>query len=188
MKALDILSMNLIGLFQTVLVPVLMISGMGLFILIIQTRYGRVVDRIRAINNERLDLIKRSVTKRASKIEKIWNDYRLQDLRKQMTILVKRGKLLKDALKYMFISIFTFIISSLLLFIEQVTEIPISVAVLLSFSVGMLMLFMACVNAIKEVAGSFEAVMFDRDTHVPKEYRVKTDFGTFGNLEDEGRP
>ncbi|MEM2964490.1 MAG: DUF2721 domain-containing protein [Candidatus Bathyarchaeia archaeon] len=185
MMLVDIMSMNLIGLFQTVLVPVLMISGMGLFILILQTRYGRVVDRIRAINNERLELIKRSVTKRLSRIEKIWNDYRLQDLHKQMAILAKRGKLLKDALKYMFISIFTFIISSLLLFIEQVTNIPLSVAVLLSFSYGMLMLFMACVNAIKEVGGSFEAVMFDIDTHVPQEYRMKTEFGTFGDLEEK---
>ena len=50
-------SADVIGLFQSVLVPVLMISGIGLFILLIQTRYGRIVDRIRSINYERLELI-----------------------------------------------------------------------------------------------------------------------------------
>jgi len=160
-----------------------MISGIGLFILIIQTRYGRVVDRIRAINNERLELIKEAIIKKISKKEKIWNNYRLHDLQQQMSILVKRGKLLKDSLKFMFISILTFIISSLLLFIEQITKVPLSVIVLLLFAFGMIMLFLGGVNTIKEVTSSYNAVLFDIDTHVPKEYRLKTEFGVLGDLQ-----
>ncbi len=174
---------DIISLFQTVLVPVLMISGIGLFILIIQTRYGRVVDRIRAINNERLELIKESITRRITKSERIWVEYRLQDLQKQVTILVERGKLLKDSLRFTFISIFSFIISSLLLFFEQITQIPLSSVVLICFTFGMILLFLTCINIIKEVTSSYKAVMYDIDTHVPKEYRLKTKLGTFGNLE-----
>ncbi|MCW4033568.1 MAG: DUF2721 domain-containing protein [Candidatus Bathyarchaeota archaeon] len=178
-------SVDVIGLFQSVLVPVIMISGIGLFILIIQTRYGRIVDRIRSINYERLELIKSSIIRKISKTEKIWNNYRLQALQEQMSILVKRGKLLKYALQFMFISIFTSIFSSLLLFIEQITKIPMSSLILILFSIGMIMLLMACINVIREVTSSYKAVIFDIDTHVPEKYRIKTELGVLGHLEKD---
>ena len=122
-------SIDIVTLFQRVLVPVLMISGIGLFILVIQTRYGRIVDRIRILNSERLELIKKEILKKVSKIEKIWNDYRLKGIQEQVTVLIIRGKLLKDALKYMFISIFTAIISSLLLLVEQIIRFSLLLAI-----------------------------------------------------------
>ncbi|MEM2106344.1 MAG: DUF2721 domain-containing protein, partial [Candidatus Bathyarchaeia archaeon] len=168
-KLVTLESVDIIHLFQTVLVPVLMISGIGIFILIIQTRYGRVVDRIRAINNERLKMIRMELTGDLSDVEKKWNYHRLQDLQRQLPILVKRGKMLRDSLRFMFLSIFTFIISSFLIFIEQITKIQTSFAVLTIFTFGMFMVFMACINAIREVSGSFHAVLYDIHTHVPKE-------------------
>ena len=178
-------SVDVISLFQSVLVPILMISGIGLFILLIQTRYGRIVDRIRSINYERLELIKSSIIRKISKAEKTWNNYRLQALQEQMSTLVKRGKLLKYALQFMFISIFTSIFSSLLLFIEQIAKISMSSLILILFSIGMIMLLMACINVIREVAGSYKAVIFDIDTHVPEEYRIKTELGVLGHLEKD---
>ncbi|MGQ9543370.1 MAG: DUF2721 domain-containing protein [Candidatus Bathyarchaeia archaeon] len=183
MATLD--SIDIIRLFQTVLVPVLMISGIGIFILIIQTRYGRVVDRIRSINNERFKLIRIELTENLSDVEKKWNYYRLQDLQRQIPILVKRGKLLRDSLRFMFLSIFTFIISSFLLFLDQTTGIQTSTVVLAIFTFGMFMVFMACINAIREVSKSFHAVLYDIHTHVPKEYRVKTELQAWtDDLED----
>ncbi len=178
-------SIDIIDLFQRVLVPVVMISGLGLFIMVIQTRYGRVVDRIRSLNNERLELIRTAMTKKISKVEKTWNEHRLNGIQEQMSVLIIRGRLLKDSLKYMFSSIFTFIISSLLLFVEQITKIFLSLIVLVLFTFGMVMLFFACFNIIREVISSYEAVIFDIDTHVPKEYRIKTELGMLGDLERE---
>jgi hypothetical protein len=177
-------SIDIVTLFERVLVPVLMISGIGLFILVIQTRYGRIVDRIRILNSERLELIREEVVKKISKVEKIWNDYRLKGIQEQMTILVIRGKLLKDALKYMFISIFTSIISSLLLLIEQIIRVSLMLIVLTLFTLGMVMLFVACINVINEVSKSYQAVIFELDTHVPSQYRIDTKFGQLGHLED----
>jgi hypothetical protein len=162
-----------------------MISGIGLFILIIQTRYGRVVDRIRSINYERLELIKRSLITEISETEKIWNDYRLQDLQKQVTILIDRGKLLKDSLRFTFISIFTFIISSLLLFIEQILKFSLSIIILICFTAGMVLLFTTSIYIIKEVTSSYNAVIFDVDTHVPKQFRIETKRGILGDLEKD---
>ena len=176
-------SVDIVSLFQRVLVPVLMISGLGLFIMVMQTRYGRVVDRIRVLNNERLELIKKDMMKKISEIEKTWNDHRLHDIQEQVSVLVVRGKLLKDSLKFMFISIFTFIISSLFLFIEQIFKINVSLVVLVLFISGMLTLLSACINVIREVVSSYEAVIFDIDTHVPKDYRMDTKMGILGDLE-----
>ncbi|MCZ2845287.1 MAG: DUF2721 domain-containing protein [Candidatus Bathyarchaeota archaeon] len=177
-------SLDIVTLFQRVLVPVLMISGIGLFILVIQTRYGRIVDRIRILNSERLELIKKEILKKVSKIEKIWNDYRLKGIQEQVAILIIRGKLLKDALKYMFISIFTAIISSLLLLIEQIIRFSLLLIILALFILGMVMLFLACINVIKEVSKSYQAVIYELDTHVPDQYRIETKFGKLGDLED----
>jgi hypothetical protein len=177
-------SIDIVTLFQRVLVPVLMISGVGLFILVIQTRYGRIVDRIRILNSERLELIRKEVLTKISKIEKIWNDYRLKGIQEQVTVLIIRGKLLKDALKYMFISIFTAIISSLLLLIEQIINFSLMLIILTLFTVGMVMLFLACINVINEVSKSYQAVIYELDTHVPDQYRIETKFGKLGDLED----
>ncbi len=166
-------TVDVVKLLQTVLVPVLAISGLGLFILVVQTRYGSIISRIRVLNNERLDLIKKALMKEQSEFEKTWNDNRLKDIQEQMIILVKRGRLLKNSLEFIFIAVFTFIISSLLLLTEQIARIPVSLLVLTFFTLGLVMLFMTCVNLVREVRSSYNAVMLDIATNVPDEYRIK---------------
>ena len=164
---------DVVKLLQTVLVPVLAISGLGLFILVVQTRYGSIISRIRILNNERLDLIKKALMKQQSEFDATWNNNRLKDIQEQMIILANRGKLLKNSLEFIFIAVFTFIFSSLLLLTEQITKIPVSLLVLIFFTFGLLMLFMTCVNLVREVRGSYNAVMLDIATNVPDEYRIK---------------
>ncbi len=173
-------SIDVVSMFQRVLVPVLMISAIGLFILVTQTRYGRIVDRIRRINCERRNLIKKILIKRTSKSEKIWNENRLQNLQEQISILVGRGQLLKDSLKFMFIVIFTSITSSLLLLIEQLTKTKLSLAIMGVFLLGMVMLFVACINVIKDVGKSYDAVIFDIDPYAPQKHSLGNNLGIMG--------
>lgn len=153
-----------VELFQTVLVPVLLINGIGLFLLVLQTRYGRIVDRMRTLHHERRNIIKSKILSR-SEIEKTWDQNRLSDIDEQMKILVRRGKLLKDALQYMFIAIFAAIIAPFLLLIEMLTTVMLTLVVLFLLLFVMIMLFIAGVNGIREVTSSYTAVMFDIDTH-----------------------
>lgn len=111
--------------------------------------------------------------KEQSEFEKTWNNNRLKDIQEQMIILIKRGKLLKNSLEFIFIAVFTFIISSLLLLTEQIAKIPVSLLVLISFTLGLVMLFMTCINLVREVRSSYNAVMLDIATNVPDEYRIK---------------
>ncbi len=164
---------DIVKLLQTVLVPLLAIGGLGLFMLVIQTRYGSVINRIRVLNAERLELIKKALTKKLLESETTWNRNRLQDIQKQISILVKRGKMLRDSLQFIAVSVLTFITSSLLLLIEQITRIPLSLVTLIIFSIGMIMLFMCCINIIREVRSSYNAVLLDIATNVPDEYSIR---------------
>jgi hypothetical protein len=157
-------STDLLSLLQTTFVPVLMISGIGLFTLIVQTRYGRVVDRIRAINVERLELMKAMAMKKISDTDMVWNENRMEDLEGQMSILLKRGKLLKNALQFMFVSVFTSIISSLLLFIQSMVGTSMTLPIIAFFTAGMILIFLGSVNTLREVATSYDAVVLDTKT------------------------
>ncbi|MDP2907798.1 MAG: DUF2721 domain-containing protein [Nanoarchaeota archaeon] len=162
-----------VKLLQAVLVPILTISGLGIFILVVQMRYSGVISRIRVLNGERLDLIKKSALKETRGTEKKLDDYRLKDIGEQLQTLAKRGKLLKNSLELIFIAVFTFITSSLLLLIEQTTKIPVSLLAIISFGLGLIMLFAAGIILIKEVRSSYNAVMLDIATRVPDEYNIK---------------
>jgi len=161
-------STDVVGLFQTTFIPVLMISGIGLFTLIIQTRYGRIVDGIRAINAERLGLVKEIMMKKISETEIVWNENRLEDLEQQMSILLRRGKLLKYALQFMFVSVFTSVISSLLLFIQYVLGTLMTLPIIFFFTLGMVLIFMGSINTLREVGTSYDAVVLDTKTIEPR--------------------
>jgi len=49
---------NLISLIEATLAPAELISACGLLCLVIQNRYGRVIDRIRIFNQEHFELKK----------------------------------------------------------------------------------------------------------------------------------
>ncbi len=154
---------DIVSLLQAALVPLLTVSGIGLFLFVVQTRYGRVVDRIRYISAERRELAKADYFGRLSKTEKAWNEKRIGNLSRQTGILARRGRLLRDSLRFMFVAVLTFIASAFLIFVQQITGVPLSIVILVIFSSGMVMLLLATVNVIKEVADSYSALAFDMD-------------------------
>ncbi len=155
---------DIVRLLQTVLVPLLGISGLGLFMLVIQTRYAGAINRVRALNSERLELVRKTLVGIVSETEVNWNKNRLIDIQNQISILVKRGKMLRDSLQFIVVSVLTFIISSLLLFVDQITRISLSIEIMAIFAFGMLMLFLSCVNIIREIRSSYNAVLLDVST------------------------
>lgn len=166
-------AIDTVKLFQTVLVPVVAIGGVGLFVLVVQTRYLSLTTRMRALNGERLGLIRNAILKEMTEVERNWDKDRLKAIEEQLCILKKRGKLLKDALQYIFVAVFTFILSSLLIFVEQITKVRVSLLILIIFAFGLAMLFLTFVNMVREVRSSYRAVMLDIATRVPEEYRLK---------------
>ena len=166
-------SILIVKILQTVMVPLLAISGLGLFILVVQTRYMSLTTRMRALNSERLALIRNAIVKEMAEVEQNWDKNRLKTIEEQLSILKKRGKLLKDALQYIFIAVLTFIFSSVLIFVEHIAKIQASFLILVVFPFGLAMLFLTCINMVREVRSSYRTVMLDLGTRVPEEYRLK---------------
>lgn len=69
---------NIASTLQTALIPIILISGMGLLLLTMTNRLGRAIDRIRSL----------STVDHASR----------PDVRAQITILITRAKLLRSAI------------------------------------------------------------------------------------------
>jgi hypothetical protein len=132
-----------------------MISGCALLCLVIQTRYGRVVDRIRVFNQEHFDL------RRNKASSKYGEDYgrRIDEIKIEVAMLMKRGSFLRLSLFALFSGILSFILTSFLIFSGYLLNALgfYSVAIV-TFSLGLLLLIAGVVYAIREVAVSYAAV------------------------------
>jgi len=152
---------NIARLLQTTVTPILAISGLGLFILVVQNRFVAITDIIRALNRERLELTRRRALGELKGAEVGWSEARLDNLRRQISILERRGSLITGALQYIFIAIFLFVIASLAMLVDQAFGTGLSHLVLLLFVLGLGMLFLTCVNLVREVRTSYDAVELD---------------------------
>src|ERR1043165_3445321 len=87
---------------QTLLTPVLMISACGLLLLSVKHRYSRINDRLRGLTRERLEILP------ARGEEKI--DRQLRTIEAQLPGLLKRNKILRDALLALYLGIIAFVL------------------------------------------------------------------------------
>jgi hypothetical protein len=145
-------------LLQTTVTPIIAISGLGLFILVVQNRWVAITDTIRALNRDRLGLSREHAAGGMSEAEGAWAEARMANLREQISVLERRGALVKDALQYIFLAILLFVIASLVMLISQTFDLNLSHVVLLLFVLGLLMVFLTCTNLVREVRTSYEAV------------------------------
>lgn len=149
---------NLIALIQATIAPAVLISGCALLCLVIQNRYGRVIDRIRIFNQEHFELRKnKSSSKHGTDYEK-----RIEEINIEVGMLMKRGNYLKLSLFSLFSGILSFIVTSFLLFsaylLEAATIYPVVIATL---SIGLLLIIIGVLYAVREVAVSYAAVVHE---------------------------
>jgi Na+/melibiose symporter-like transporter len=149
---------QIISLIQATIAPDVLISGSALLCLVIQTRYGRVVDRMRTFNQEHFDLRKSKFS------SKYGADYekRIVEIKTEIAMLMKRGNYLKLSLFALFSGILSFILTSFLIFsayLLNTSEIyPVTIVI---FSVGLLLIIVGVLYAIGEVATSYAAVIHE---------------------------
>jgi hypothetical protein len=147
-----------LSLIQATITPDVMISGCALLCLVVQTRYGRVVDRIRVFNQEHFDLRKNKTS------SKFGEDYqrRIEEIKIEVAMLMRRGNFLRLSLFALFSSILSFIVTSFLIFSAYLLNLLglYSIAFVF-FSLGLLLLIGGVVYAIREVAVSYTAVVHE---------------------------
>jgi hypothetical protein len=150
---------ELMNTLQATLGSVVMISSSALICLIIQTRYGRVVDRIRHLLSERRNLQQEAVKEQSTTADTDFIMDRLRNIDAQIELLLRRGLKLKRALFLAFSAVFSFIFTSFLTLIGTATGTGIIVPlVALTFFLGMFFLLLGAVTTVNEIANSYDAV------------------------------
>jgi hypothetical protein len=135
----------LIALLQTALVPVVLCSTAGLLCLFVQNRYGRIVDRIRALSED-------PKPGEATAI--------------QLEILLRRARYLKWSLFSLFFAISCFVTFSVLVFFAFTTGLPMQIEVLVTiFSVGMGVLLAGVWLEVIEIWNSFKTIHLEFDAY-----------------------
>lgn len=147
------------SLIQATLVPVVMISGCGLMALVVQTRYGRIIDRLRALSEERRGISDRI----GSPAHRGALDDRLRVIESQMAVLIRRGLLAKRALFFIASSVFAFVLTSFLLYLAYAMGPPsdrvFAFATPLAFLAGMAFLLIGMLAMVWEVATSYRSTL-----------------------------
>jgi len=153
----DLNFQDMISLIQATLAPGVLISSCALLCLVIQTRYGRVVDRIRMFNQEHNDLTMNRASKYGSDKER-----RIDELKTEVKMLMKRGNYLKLSLFGLFSSILAFILTSFLVFFAYLLGTSeIDPLAIVTFSAGLILLIAGVLYAVGEVAISYAAVVYE---------------------------
>lgn len=97
---------------QAILAPAVMVSACGLLLLGLLNRYATIMGRMRALNNERRDLLRRvSPAQEVTPLEA----ERLASVVRQLGDLLDRVRLLRNAVISLVVAVGCFVLSSLLI-------------------------------------------------------------------------
>lgn len=142
-----------INIIQILLTPVLMISACGLLLLTMQNRYGRLNDRLRELTRERMELSEQNSPSQSKHRTAI--DSQIPDL-------LKRNKILRDALVSTFSAVLCFIlvIFFIALVLFNMTQLN-PLFPLLVFFVGQFFLLLGITCMVWEAFISHRAVTYE---------------------------
>lgn len=135
---------EIIKVLQVAVSPVILISGVGLLLLSITNRYGRVIDRSRVLGDE--------VRKSGQACSHVWE---------QVQILLKRARLLRASIICGVTAVLCAAVLIIGLFLGSVLDVAPSVFVVILFSGCMLSLIGSLVFFLRDINLSLAALDLD---------------------------
>jgi len=136
---------------QAMLSPAVMISCSGLLLLALTPKLGRVIDRIRLLNQEKTGIVKKS------RLEDIDKD-RLESIEHQTEMLVFRAQLLKRSSGATLLAILFFVITSAFIGFSFVSGLQMVTFTLIAFMIGMVFVFVGVGFAYWEIRISHNTI------------------------------
>jgi hypothetical protein len=132
---------NLLGLLQTAVVPVVLSSTGGLLCLVVQTRYGRIVDHTRQL----LNLPAPDV-----------------EVQKVLEMLFKRARYAKWALFGLFVGVSCFLTLSLVILVSVMLPTPVQIVLVVGiFGVGWCSMVLGLWFEVLELWDSFRGITLE---------------------------
>ena len=138
---------NIIQALSVAVAPVFMLTGIGVIMSSINTRFGRIVDRIRTLLREGKTLYKQQIgsTHVASEIK----------------ALFKRAKLLRGCLILLTISVFFVAFTVFLIFVELILDFDVPYLVAISFCASLIPIIIAMILYTQDLAISLRTIDAD---------------------------
>ena len=136
---------------QAMLSPAVMISCSGLLLLALTPKLGRVIDRIRLLNQEKTGIAKKTAL---ADIE----SERLHSIEHQIEMLVSRAQLLKRSSGATLLAILFFVVTSALIGLSYITGFHLVKLTLIAFMAGMLFIFAGVGYAYWEIRISHNTI------------------------------
>ena len=143
---------------QAMLAPGIMISACGLLLLGMNNKYSLVVSRIRALADEKRKLITPPKHGNLNNVE----ENRLNNINLEIELFAFRVVLVKKAVTSYYIAVAFFILSSLLIGLNFVTEMKATyIIALISFLSGMISVVVGVYYAALEIRKGLEIVKIE---------------------------
>ncbi len=136
---------NIVLLLQASVSPVVLISGVGLLLLSMTNRFGRVVDRARFI---------------AKEIKGV-DDRTKKKLKKQLSLLYRRANLLRTAILTSSISILLVALIIMVLFVEAILGIDAGLLIAFLFIVSIGSLIVSMIYFLRDLTLSLDALRME---------------------------
>lgn len=133
---------DLIPVLQTAIGPVILISGIGLLLLSMTNRFGRIIDRSRILGLER----------------RSGSDEQRAIAQEQMAILWRRAKLIRRAITLATVSVLFAAVLMIVLFLGALEQLEVAGTVAVLFSVCLLTLIASLVAFLQEINESLSAL------------------------------
>jgi hypothetical protein len=150
---------SIVEIIQLMLAPGIMISACGLLLLGMNNKYSLVVNRIRLLNEERRKAIHRTTDDKDFNYQET---QRLESISMQISSLVFRVKLVRNAVLSYTIAVALFVLTSLLIgfgFLLELTKLNSFITVL--FLLGMISVLCGVAFAAYETYKGYEIVNFE---------------------------
>ena len=135
---------------QACITPVALISGVGLLLLTITNRLGRVVDRIRHLVGEPDKL----------------DENREKNKADQIQILLRRGSLLKHSIAWLLTGMISSCLIIPLLFIMNLTDADLKIAGHMLFLLSILSMLISFVYFFRDVQLSLSAIRLEASKYI----------------------
>jgi hypothetical protein len=149
---------SIVEIIQLMLAPGIMISACGLLLLGMNNKYSLVVNRIRLLNEER----RKTISKVDDKDFKYYENLRLESISNQITRLVYRVKLVRNAVLSYTVAVALFVLTSLFIgfgFLFDLTKLNSIITIL--FLLGMISVLVGVIYAAYETYKGYEIVNFE---------------------------
>jgi len=146
---------SIVQIIQLMLAPGLMISACGLLLLGMNNKYSLVVNRVRLLNEERRKFLIKNSGKNFGYEENI----RLESISQQLTALLIRVKLVRNAVLAYTLAVAFFVLTSLFIGLQVASsKIELTEIVITLFLLGMISVLIGIIYAGYETKKGFDII------------------------------